>query len=355
MVRLKNIPLHEWGGHFSALHEPSFRVSQVKKWVFGKRLDSFENMHNISKQSRIRFAETFSLEKMHVERVHESANGDAVKFGMRCFESDHLVEAVLLIDRKRRTACISSQIGCALGCTFCATGQMGFVRNCTLDEIVGQLIAINDYLATKNDKLLTHIVFMGMGEALFNFERFCETVAVLNDQDGFGLAHKRITVSTAGVVPAIDKLIADGPPVNLAISLNAATDEARSAIMPVNNTYPIGSLIGAAKRFIREKEMALTFEYVVVHGENDTPRDVSRLVKLLHGVPCKVNCISLNPHNRGEPDTIDEEAIHRFADSLYRAGITATVRRSRGRDISGACGQLCTTAKRDNAHREPGQ
>ncbi|MBD3239255.1 MAG: 23S rRNA (adenine(2503)-C(2))-methyltransferase RlmN [Chitinivibrionales bacterium] len=345
-TRLKNLPLDDASRGILALDEPRFRAQQVLGWVYRKRVSSFDEMRNVSKQTRAKLAERFTIDKLECPVRLVSSAGDAVKFGFRLVESDELVESVLLIDRKRRTACLSSQLGCGLGCTFCATGAMGFVRNLAQDEVVGQLIGINDYLAEQDDKPLTHVVFMGMGEALSNFDVFKSTCEIITAEVGFGLADRRITVSTAGVVPSIDRLIREGPPVNLAISLNTYSDELRSRTMPVNRTYPIAEVVAAGRRFVSATGRTLTFEYVVVEGENDTPGAVDALSRLLRGIPCKVNCIPLNPTSTGEGKSPPYERILQFVQALHERGITATARRSRGRDIDGACGQLSTGAKR---------
>lgn len=341
-IRLKNLPLDDAGRRIVALDEPRFRVQQVLGWVYRKRVGSFDDMRNVSKQSRAKLAEHFTLEKLECPTRLVAAAGDAVKFGYRLIESPDLVESVLLIDRKRRTACLSSQLGCGLGCTFCATGTMGFVRNLTQDEVIGQLIGINDYLAEQGDKPLTHVVFMGMGEALSNFDVFRSCCEIITAEVGFGLADRRITVSTAGVVPSIDRLIREGPPVNLAISLNTYSDELRSRIMPINRTYPIAEIVAAGRRYANATGRTLTFEYVVIEGETDTPAAVDALGRLLRGVPCKVNCIPLNPTSTGQGTAPPYERVLQFVQALHQRGITATARRSRGRDIDGACGQLCT-------------
>lgn len=341
-VRLKNLAFNDVARMLQEMGEPRFRAKQVLNWVYRKRLDAFEDMTNVSKASRQQLSERFSIDKLQCDGTLVSSRGDAAKFAWRLVESDDTVESVLLYDRQRRTACVSSQLGCGLGCTFCATGTMGLVRNLALDEVTGQLIGLNDYLVAQGDKTLTHVVFMGMGEALANFDVFCAACEVIHAEEGLGLAYRRITVSTAGVVPAIDRLIREGPPVNLAISLNTFSDELRSRYMPVNDRYPIAEVIAAGRRFVEASERTLTFEYVVNHGENDTPQAVESLAAILRGIRCKVNCIPLNPTSTGVGASPDHDTVLRFVQALHQRGVTATARRSRGRDIDGACGQLCT-------------
>ena len=347
MTRFKNLPLSDALAAVVALGEPKFRASQIIKWAYQRRLDSFEAMTNISNESKKRLGAAFSLEKMVVEATLASKENDAVKFGFKLIDSDDMVESVLLIDGKRRTACLSSQLGCGLKCAFCATGAMGFIRNLTLDEVVGQLIGINDYLAAHNDHMVTHIVFMGMGEALSNFEVFIAACEIISNNDGFALSAHRITVSTAGVVPSIERLGREGPDVNLAISLNGHSNDQRGKYMPINRTYPIETVVAAGCAYATAKKHELTFEYVVIPGENDTPAAINALTKLLHGVPCKMNCIPLNRNPGNVGSVPDYETVQKFSDALVAHGILATVRRSRGGDIEGACGQLAGKRRGD--------
>jgi 23S rRNA (adenine2503-C2)-methyltransferase len=319
-----------------------YRSVQILDWIYRKRVDAYEQMTTLAKPLRATLFTRYPLSKLECVSRLASAETDAVKFGFRLDDTDDIVESVLLIDRQRRTACLSSQLGCGLGCTFCATGTMGLVRNLTQSEIIGQLIAINDYLAASGDKLVTHVVFMGMGEALSNFGAFKSCCEIITAGYGFELAPRRITVSTAGVVPSIERLIREGPRVNLAISLNTYSDELRSRYMPINDTYPIDETVAAGRRFVEATGRNLTFEYVVMEGENDTPAALHALSRLLRGVPCKVNCIPVNPTSTGIGKRPQYDHVLRFIQALHDRGITATARRSRGLDIDGACGQLCS-------------
>ncbi|MBN2189237.1 MAG: 23S rRNA (adenine(2503)-C(2))-methyltransferase RlmN [Chitinispirillaceae bacterium] len=341
LVRLKNLPLEKLRGAITGLGEPAFRAQQVIKWVYQKRVGSFDEMNNISKATRQKLAEQFTIEKLKTAAVLVSKNNDAVKFGFTLVGSPYVAESVLLIDGGRRTACLSSQLGCGLGCTFCETGRLGFIRNLTQEEIVGQIIGINDYLYGKKDKPVTNIVFMGMGEALSNFGNFKSSVGIIMDNDCFAIGGRRITVSTAGVVPSIERLMREGLNVGLAISLNEYSDRRRDAIMPINRKYPMGSLVSIAKRYFEKTGRRVTFEYVVVEGENDTPEAEQALIKLLRGVTCKVNLIPVNPVSGGSAGVPpSRRRLMEFADRLFKSAITATIRTSRGQDICGACGQL---------------
>jgi 23S rRNA (adenine2503-C2)-methyltransferase len=338
---LTNIPIFRLRSEISAIGEPAFRATQIVKWLYQKRVDSFDAMTNLSAKTRAALASAFILRKLAVRARLESKLRDAVKFAFDLPDGSGAVESVLLIDGERRTACLSSQLGCGLGCVFCETGRSGFIRNLTQEEIVGQLTGINDYLAGSSDKLVTNIVFMGMGEALSNFENFRSSLNVIMAEDAFGIGGRKITVSTAGVVPSIDRLIQEGLNLGLAISLNAYSNEKRSAIMPINNAYPIEMLIDSARRYYGATGRRVTFEYVMVDPSACSTEAEDALVTLLGGLTCKINLIPLNPL-RGA--TVSAPALGRqvqdFCDRLERRGLQATVRTSRGQDILGACGQL---------------
>lgn len=341
MESIKNLPIDDLQAQITALGEPAFRAKQIFKWLYQKRVDSFEQMTNIAKSTQAKLAGIFEIRKLPVIQTIASPNNDAVKFGLKLFD-EATIESVLLIDGDRRTACLSSQVGCGLKCSFCATGAMGLLRNLTLEEITGQLIAINDYQVSKGDKLVTNIVFMGMGEALSNFINFRGAIDIIRAEDAFFIGGRRITVSTAGVVPSIDRLIAQDLNLGLAISLNHYNNAARSKIMPVNDTWPIESLIDAARRYFEATGRRVTFEYVVVAGQNDTDEAVQALVKLLDGLNCKINLIPINPTSTGVGQPPADSHLESMSTALNAQGITATIRKSRGQEISGACGQLQT-------------
>jgi len=337
---LKNLSPNELSRTLTELHEPSFRCSQIIKWLYQQRVGSFEEMKNISKNSLLLYKEHFRLFKLELCYQQSSNKNDAIKFGFKTFDNKAVIESVVLIDGERRTACISSQLGCNLGCVFCETGKIGFIRNLRQDEILGQLIGINDFLNSRNDKSITNIVFMGMGEALSNFDAFISSLSIIMHKDAFNIGARRITVSTAGVVPSIERLMEQNLTIGLAISLNTYSDALRSAIMPINKKYPIASLIAIAKKYERTTGRAVTFEYVVVASENDTPEAAEALVSLLKGFPCKLNLIPLNPGNTYAGKAPTDVRIHHFCDVLSNSGLSVTIRKSKGRDISGACGQL---------------
>jgi 23S rRNA (adenine2503-C2)-methyltransferase len=348
LLSLKNLPIPRLSEQLQSLGEPKYRASQLMKWMYQKRLDSFDTMNNIPKTSKSLLSGKYSLKKLNRIFCAESKHKDAVKFGFETAEASAdasasasgTIESVLLIDGERRTACLSSQLGCALGCVFCATGKMGFIRNLSQEEILGQLIGINDYCAEHQDKTVTNIVFMGMGEALSNFDAFLSSLQIIMHEDAFTIGARRITVSTAGVVPSIERLMAQDLTIGLAISLNAYNNPQRDRIMPINKKYPIEALVEAARRYEKKTNRPVTFEYVVVEGDNDTPEAVKALTRLLKGVECKINVIPVNPGAGLLAPSPSEKRLQDFADALFRQGLAATVRKSRGRDICGACGQL---------------
>jgi 23S rRNA (adenine2503-C2)-methyltransferase len=340
LIQLKDLPLSDLVKAITGLGEPAFRAKQVIKWLYQKRVDDFDGMLNVSKASRSKFREQFSVEKLAVAEVLESKDNDAVKFGFVATGSEWIIESVLLIDGDRRTACLSSQIGCNLGCVFCETGTLGFVRNLSQGEILGQLIGINDYLESRKDKSVTNIVFMGMGEALSNYDAFRSSLAVIMSEDAFTIGSRRITVSTAGVVPSIRRLMDEDLSIGLAISLNSYNNTERSRIMPVNKKYPIESLLEIASEYFEKTGRPVTFEYVLIKDENDGPEAVSALVSLLTPIVCKINVIPVNPSRDGMDRSPQDTKVQRFAQELYDRGLTATVRKSRGLDVFGACGQL---------------
>jgi 23S rRNA (adenine2503-C2)-methyltransferase len=351
---LKNLTIQQLEDFVLSMGERKFRAKQIFKWIYQKRLRDFNDMTNMPKALRSLLAEKSSIDKLETHTALESSKGDAVKFGFALEDTDYVVESVLLIDDDRRTACVSSQLGCGLGCAFCETAKLGFVRNLTQGEILGQLTGINDYLAGKGDKLVTNIVFMGMGEALSNFDNFMPSLRIIMHEDAFNIGARRITVSTAGVIPSIEKLMKEDLTIGLAISLNAWNNDLRSQYMPINKKYPIEQLVQIAKRYYTQTGRRVTFEYVLIRGVTDTGEAAAALEKYLGGFPCKINLIPVNPvspddaapapavpvDGKKELSSPDGRGVERFTDELHRRNLSATIRQSRGQDIMGACGQL---------------
>lgn len=349
---IRNFTLGQLDEVFRALGQPAFRVGQVLKWLYQKRVDSFDQMTNMSKGLRDALGERFALSRLRQEYRLESRDCDAVKFGFLAGSGGETVESVVLIDGKRRTACLSSQLGCALNCAFCETGRMGLVRNLTLFEIVGQLVAINDFLASRDDKDVTNIVFMGMGEAFANMGTFIHALEIIISDNAFGVGRRRITVSTAGLVPAIREFMRRGPRIGLAISLNTYSNEKRDRLVPINRKYPIEELVRAAREYAHWYGQWITFEYVVIDGENNTPEAAVALSRYLKGIACKVNLIGVNPSTGIDFASPSPEVVNDFAGELMKHGLSVTVRKSRGRDILGACGQLASRSVANSVRTE---
>ena len=344
MKKLTDLSIEGLGTMLAERGQPKFRVKQILAWLWPRRVASIDDMTDLSVAFRAALAEEFELGRLAVDSVLESEEGDAVKFGFKASDG-WIIESVLLLDGDRRSLCLSSQIGCGMGCVFCRTGKLGFIRNLSVGEILGQISAVNTWLADRGDeRLVGNLIFMGMGEALLNYRNFRDALEIIQHEHGFFIGGRRITVSTSGVVPAIRRFAAEGLNVGIAISLNS--DEKRSALMPVNRRWPIAELVDAARDFAALTKCDVTFEYVVIKGENDTDEAARAVISHLQGFYCKVNLIPLNPlgDERGLSAPI-MAAVDAFGLRLSKAGLTVTVRKSRGRDIDGACGQL-TSVKR---------
>ncbi len=315
-----------------------FRADQVLSWIYAHYARSFDEMTNIAKPERTQLASSFYIRVPKIVRTETSHDGTR-KFLFE-LEDKHTIESVLIPDEDRQTLCISSQVGCQQACRFCLTGSGGFTRDLKAYEIVDQVLEISRILKEEGTRGITNIVLMGMGEPLANFDEVVKAIKLTTSNAGLGFSPRRVTVSTDGLVPEIGKLGRAGVKVNLAVSLNATTDEVRDRIMPVNKRYPIKELLAACKRFPLEPRRRITFEYVLLRGVNDSPEDAQRLAKLLRGIKCKVNLIPFNPFPGSEFKRPDDGAVRRFQKVLLDARYTAPVRESRGQDISAACGQL---------------
>ena len=314
----------------------AYRAGQVLKWVHRQQTDDFNEMTNLSKAHREMLTQNFDIRRLRLDEVAESRDGSR-KHLFQLDDGLH-VESVMMPERDHDTLCVSSQVGCAQGCQFCLTGIGGLQRNLTVAEIVSQ---VRDILDEKSrPQPLTNIVFMGMGEPLANYDNLRGALEILTDnQYGYKFANRRITVSTAGLVPKMAALGNDTK-VNLAISLNAADNETRDRLMPINRRFPLESLIDACRAYPLPSGRRITFEYILLKGINDSTQDVRKLVKLLHGVRCKVNLIPFNSHEGCKFRRPDQETILAFQKILLEAHFTTIIRQSKGQDISAACGQL---------------
>lgn len=313
---------------------PPFRSRQLIHWIYEKRAGSIDEITEFSKDLREDLSRKAYISSLKLLNRQVSADGtEKFLFGLEDGES---IESVLIPDKDRLTLCISSQVGCAMKCRFCLTGQLRLRRNLSAHEIVDQVICAGRLIHPRG---ITNIVFMGMGEPLANFE---EVVEALRRMTGLmKISKRRITISTSGIVPGIFDLWAVGAPrVNLAISLNATTDGVRNRLMPVNKKYPLKSLLDACRRFPLEPRRRITFEYVMLAGVNDTAEDARRLIRLLKGIPSKVNLIPFNPYKGSSFERPSDETVLRFQKILLDGNLTALIRKSKGQDISAACGQL---------------
>ncbi len=314
----------------------AYRASQILKWVYQRQMDQFAEMSDLSKEIRAILPRHFRIPRLEIRAVQASADGTRkYLFGLEDGES---IESVLIPERDHFTLCISSQVGCAQNCLFCLTAKSKLRRNLTQGEILGQIRDIQKDL--NEPERLTNLVFMGMGEPLANFESLMGALAIIIDNGfGLGFAAKRVTVSTAGLVPKMLEL-GQRSKVSLAVSLNAADNETRSRLMPINRTYPLDLLLETCRQYPLPAGRRITFEYILIRGVNDAPEDARRLAHLLQPLRCKINLIPFNPHEGSGFERPSEEAILAFQEVLVHKHFTAIIRRSKGEDISAACGQL---------------
>ncbi|MBW1811255.1 MAG: 23S rRNA (adenine(2503)-C(2))-methyltransferase RlmN [Deltaproteobacteria bacterium] len=318
--------------------EPAFRGRQVFGWLHAKCVRTYDEMTNLSKSFRARLIEKVPLTPVEIAQQEKAGDG-TIKYRYRLAD-DLEVEGVYMPDAKRRTLCVSTQVGCAMGCDFCATSTMGLIRNLTAGEITGQLEAVvRDLQSDELKQPVSNVVFMGMGEPLANLGAVCNAVWNLLSPNGMGLSRRHVTVSTVGLIPAMEEFVSRVP-VKLAVSLNATTDEIRSRIMPVNRRFGLTELISCCRNLPLQRTDRLTFEYVLIKGVNDSDQDAKRLVKILSGVRCKVNLIPYNTFGSLEYQRPSDERVDTFLEILAAKQISAFVRKSRGESLNAACGQL---------------
>jgi 23S rRNA (adenine2503-C2)-methyltransferase len=322
---------------FNDIDEPKFRAKQLIKWVHQKGILDFSQMTDFNKILREKLELVACLRTPMVEKVYKSPEG-TIKYLVK-LESGSMIEMVRIPEKKRMTLCISSQAGCALQCTFCATGAQGFETNLTPDEIIGQLWLANFY--QEDEPPITNVVFMGMGEPLLNFEPVIESAKIMKEQLAYGLSRKRITISTSGITPQIDKLC-DEIDVSLAISLHAPTNELRDEIVPINKKYPISNLMNSCNNYLKsyDGKRSITIEYILIDGINDSEELARKLAKLLSNISCKINLIPFNPFEGSSYRRSKRKTIENFKKILMDKGFITTLRVTRGDAIDGACGQL---------------
>jgi 23S rRNA (adenine2503-C2)-methyltransferase len=334
---LKNLTLPALEQFLQGQGKERFRALQIFKWIYQHDADSFEEMTNISKELRAELAETACISNLKAEAVEEGSDG--TRKYLFTLEDGHAVESVLIPIEGRNTVCISSQVGCAMACEFCLTGTFKLSRNLTTAEIVNQIMAIRLDVRETGEEI-RNIVMMGMGEPLHNLDNVIPAIQIMIDGNGLQLSNRRVTVSTCGLVPEMARLGREIPNVNLAVSLNATTDELRNRIMPVNRSYPLKELLKACKEFPLPGRRKVTFEYVMLGGVNDTLEDAKRLLRLISDIPNKVNLIPFNEHEGCDFKAPTQAAIDAFHSYLIDRHVTVITRDSRGGDISAACGQL---------------
>jgi 23S rRNA (adenine2503-C2)-methyltransferase len=322
---------------FSSIKQPKFRASQLMKWIHQRGVLNFMEMTDFSLELREQLDELAIAEAPAVEDCLISPEG--TKKYLVKLDSGSMIEMVIIPEKKRLTLCISSQAGCALQCTFCATGAQGFERNLTPDEIIGQLWIANFYQQPAQQ--ISNVVFMGMGEPLLNVTPVLSTISIMQHQNAYGLSKRRITLSTSGIVPEIKKL-ASKTDVSLAISLHAANNELRDEIVPINKKYPLEQLIESCKEYLinQSKRKTVTIEYILIDGVNDSLEHAKQLLSILRGLSCKVNLIPFNPFDGCDYLRSNNKAIKDFKDLLIGKGMITTLRMTRGDAIDGACGQL---------------
>jgi 23S rRNA (adenine2503-C2)-methyltransferase len=323
---------------FVANGDKAFRGNQVYEWLWSKGAHSFEDMTNVSKTTRNMLENHFVINHIKVDKMQRSEDG-TVKNAVRLHDG-LVVESVLIPTNTRTTACVSSQVGCSLDCNFCATARLKRMRNLEPAEIYDQVIAIDKESRLYYNHPLSNIVFMGMGEPLMNYNNVMKAIEMITSDEGLGMSPKRITVSTSGVPKMIKKMADDEVKFNLAVSLHSAIDDIRSRIMPFSQSFPLADLRESLEYWYRKTKSKISFEYVVWKGINDDKASVDALVKFCKYVPCKVNLIEYNPIDDGEFQQASEESINGYIKALEATGIVVKVRRSRGKDIDAACGQL---------------
>ena len=343
---------------FESIGEKKFRAIQVMKWIHQLGADNFDEMTNVSKDLRAKLKSIAEIRMPEVVQQFDSADGTR-KFLIRV-SGNNVIETVFIPDGDRGTLCVSSQVGCSLDCSFCATGKQGFNRDLTAAEIIGQVwIAAKSFgqLQANGPRRVTNVVMMGMGEPLLNFDNVVDSMSLMMDDNAYGISKRRVTLSTSGVVPQLDRL-SQYTDACLAISLHAPNDELRNELVPINRKYPIAMLLDSAKRYIEampDTHRKITIEYTLIDQVNDRPHHARELAELLREVPVKINLIPFNPFNLSNYKRVSNNALRKFQDILMEEGYITTVRTTRGDDIDAACGQLAgqinDVTRRSERHR----
>ena len=346
---LRDLSLGELTAHLAQLEEPEFRARQLYTWIHRKGARSFAAMSDLSKSLRTKLEEQCQLGSLTKDLEQVSSDG-TIKYRWRTADGQ-FIESVYMPSERRKTLCVSTQVGCAMACSFCMTGTLGLKRHLTAGEICDQVYAVNAELRARGEKLerpLTNLVFMGMGEPLHNFEQVKKSLQLLQSPEGCDFSHRHITVSTVGLVPMIERFGKETN-VKLAISLNATTDEQRDRLMPVNKKWKIADLMAACRAFPVRQGRRITFEYVLLQGVNDSDEDAARLADLVQGLPAKINLIPYNDNPGLGFLSVGDGRAERFRQLLDERKVFAAIRANRGRDIAAACGQLANVEKKAGA------
>jgi 23S rRNA (adenine2503-C2)-methyltransferase len=333
MYNFFELTLRDLESAIGALGKEKYRSKQLFKWIYNKNTFDFEEMTNISKGLRVIFKEMFDVKHLELKEVLPSKDG-STKFSFLC-KDGRLIESVLIPEKDRNTLCLSSQIGCRMGCKFCVTGRIGFIRNLTVSEIIGQLMGVKQYLG---DRRITNIVFMGMGEPVDNLDNLRRALEILKEPMGLDFSHRKITVSSVGLISGLRTIAPTEA--GVAISLNAADDKTRTYLMPINRMYPIGEIIDFVRGYKGSNHIRVTIEYVLIKDINDSPKDAKLLAEILAGLRCKINLIPYNESPYTDFKAPSVKTVEQFHSYLLDNHFTAIVRNSRGQDVSGSCGQL---------------
>jgi 23S rRNA (adenine2503-C2)-methyltransferase len=343
-LHLLSIPFTDWEGLFTHMNCPAYRMKQVREWIFTHLQGDFNNMSNLPLDFRKDLTEKFIL--FTLDAVEEKLSLDGtVKWVFRTSD-EKLIECVMVPEGKRRSICLSSQVGCAMGCRFCSTAKMGFIRNLTLGEILEQVHYVNRYLKNSEGSRITNVIFMGMGEPLSNLDAVADACKIISGKNGFNLSKQKITVSTSGIAPQIYKWAEKAPEFKLAISLNGSNNSVRLELMPGSRRCSLEQVLEAAKAYTRITDQQITFEYVLIRNKTCTPQAAGELKKIASQMKCKINLIVLNEGGPGNYQAPLQSEILKFQEILFCSNFTALLRKSRGCDISAACGQLVQQQKK---------
>ena len=335
-IDLKNLSPSELIEFLASFGKERYRYIQMLRWLYQQGVQSFDEMTNLSKKFRQELSQISFISALRPVSVEKA--GDGTKKFLFQLEDGNRIESVLIPDKARLTLCVSTQVGCALGCRFCLTGKTGWKRDLKASEILNQILGVRKMLPEKTS--ITNIVLMGMGEPLANYRNTLKATALMAHPDAFKFSSRRITLSTVGLLPELEEMLSEKTPFRLAISLNASNDETRTYLMPINRRYPLDKVLALCKKFPLQRRVRITFEYVLVEGINDSSLDAKGLLRILKGIPSKVNLIPLNEAPEIPFKRPSEEKVKRFQEILMEGGLTVIVRNSKGREISAACGQL---------------